>query len=183
MIQTNKFFIDGPIHIIPKKFEDNRGFFKETYRKDWFKENIANVDFVQENQSFSISKGTIRGLHMQIGEKAQGKLVSCILGEIYDVAIDVRPNSAHLGKYIGVKLSAEIGNQLWIPEGFLHGFCTLVPNCQIQYKVTNYYSASHERGVRYDDKDIAIDWPNDISNFTVSAKDGLLGTLKELEIS
>lgn len=157
--------------ITPKKHGDNRGFFMEAFKDAWFRENVADVGFVQDNQSLSAQKNTIRGLHYQKAPFGQGKLVRVLKGAIFDVAVDIRPNSPTFGQWVGETLSAENSNQLWIPDGFLHGFCTLTDNCEVFYKVTNPYSFECDAGIAFDDADIGIKWPIDISQAILSDKD------------
>ncbi|MBK5264683.1 MAG: dTDP-4-dehydrorhamnose 3,5-epimerase [Alphaproteobacteria bacterium] len=159
------------IEVSPKKFGDERGYFSEIFRQDWFCKNVAEVDFVQENQSLSAKNGTIRGLHFQTDPFAQGKLVRCLAGAIFDVAVDLRAGSPRYGQWTAVELTAEKGNQLWIPAGFGHGFCTLLPDTIVCYKVTAYYSPEHDSGVAWDDKDIAVVWPEVADASSLSAKD------------
>lgn len=163
--------LPGLTEIRPKRFADERGFFAETFREDKFRAAAGHVSFVQDNQSLSTRAGTVRGLHFQTVPNAQGKLVQCIAGTLFDVAVDLRPNSAGYGKWVGCTLSSALGNQLWIPPGFAHGFCTLEPDTVISYKVTAYYSAADDRGLAWDDPDIAIDWPDIAAADTLSAKD------------
>ena len=165
------FGINGPALIIPKKHADNRGYFMESYKDSWFRENIANVTFVQDNQSLSSEKGTIRGLHYQKAPFGQGKLVRVLKGSIFDVAVDIRPNSETFGKWVGVTLTADGAEQLWIPDSFLHGFCTLVPDCEVFYKVTNPYDKESDAGIAFDDPEIGIEWPIDIKSAILSEKD------------
>jgi dTDP-4-dehydrorhamnose 3,5-epimerase len=143
--------------IEPKVFGDERGFFLETFRDDWFKENIADVTFIQDNHSKS-SQGILRGLHYQL-EQTQGKLVRVTSGEVYDVAIDMRKNSPSYGKWFGVLLSAENKLQLWVPAGFAHGFYVTSESAEFVYKCTDYYAPKYEVSVKWDDPDLAIDWP------------------------
>ena len=163
--------IDGPIEIVPRKIEDERGYFMELFRLADFVAKAGPVDFVQDNQSLSVRPGTIRGIHFQSRPFAQGKLVRCIAGRIFDVAVDLRPDSAAYGRWVAVTLTPEHGNQLWIPVGFGHAFCSLEPNTVIDYQVTNYYSAECDKGVAWDDPEIAIDWPQIADPDTLSAKD------------
>ena len=143
----------------PKVFGDSRGFFFESFNKKIFDEAVnRNVDFVQDNHSQS-SKGVLRGLHYQIEPFAQGKLVRCIEGEVFDVAVDIRVSSPTYGKWVGVNLSAENHRQLWIPEGFAHGFLTLSDRAQFVYKTTNYYHPQSDRGIIWNDVTLNIDWP------------------------
>lgn len=152
------FDIPGPVVIIPRKFQDERGYFSETYVDPWFRENVAQTSFVQENHSYSAQAGTLRGIHFQMSPHAQGKLVRVLRGAVVDVAVDLRKGSPHFGRHVSVTLSAENWNQFWIPVGFGHGFCTLEPDTEVLYKVTSRYHPSSERGIRWDDPDLAIDW-------------------------
>ena len=154
----------------PKKFGDSRGYFSEVYKAGWFQENVANVTFVQDNESLSQQVGTVRGLHFQSEPFAQGKLVRCIRGSLLDVAVDIRRNSPTFGEWVSAVLSAENGDQLWVPVGFAHGFITLSPDTVISYKVTSVYSAEHDRGVRWDDPAIGIEWPT-MDQYLLSDKD------------
>ncbi|WP_367299472.1 dTDP-4-dehydrorhamnose 3,5-epimerase [Hafnia alvei] len=142
----------------PKVFGDERGFFFESFNQKVFEEAVGYpVDFVQDNHSKS-SKGVLRGLHYQLAPFAQGKLVRCVAGEVFDVAVDIRKDSETFGKWVGVNLSAENKRQLWIPEGFAHGFLALSDDVEFCYKTTNYYSAAYERGIKWDDPLININW-------------------------
>jgi len=154
----------------PKVFGDERGFFFESFSQKIFEKAVGRkVDFVQDNHSKS-SKGVLRGLHYQLNPYAQGKLVRCIVGEVYDVAVDIRKSSKTFGHWVGVNLSAENKRQLWIPEGFAHGFVVLSDLAEFVYKTTNYYHSQSERSVRYDDQQLNINWLyNDI--LTLSSKD------------
>ena len=174
------FDVVGPVEIIPTKIEDGRGYFSELYRSDSLARWAGNVEFVQENQSLSVRAGTIRGLHFQTHPAAQGKLVRCLAGRLLDVAVDLRVDSPTFGHWISVVLSPEHNNQLWVPVGFGHGFCTLEPNTIISYRVTNYYSLEHDKGVAWDDPDIAIGWPDVADAETLSAKDRAQPSLREL---
>ena len=159
------------VKVTPRRIGDARGYFSEIFKEAWFRDNIADVTFVQDNQSLSARAGTLRGLHFQLDPFAQGKLVRCITGVIFDVAVDIRIGSPNYGKWIGLELSAETGDQLWIPPGFAHGFATLRPDSLVHYKVTAPYSAEHDRGLRWDDPLIAIDWPVDRATISLSEKD------------
>jgi dTDP-4-dehydrorhamnose 3,5-epimerase len=172
--------LQGVLEIIPKRHEDARGYFSETFVADWFAANVADVTFVQENQSLSRGAGVVRGLHFQAPPLAQGKLVRCVAGSIFDVAVDIRTGSPTFAQWISVVLSAERGNQLWIPEGFLHGFCTLVSDCVVAYKVTAYYNATSDKGVLWSDPDLAIEWPVGPEAAELSAKDLRLPPLADL---
>jgi dTDP-4-dehydrorhamnose 3,5-epimerase len=141
----------------PNVFGDARGFFMETYRKDWFQKNVANVEFVQDNHSKS-TQGILRGLHYQL-EQTQGKLVRVTKGEVFDVAVDVREGSPTFGQWVGEFLSAENKRQLWVPAGFAHGFLVTSDEAEFVYKCTDYYLPSSEVSIKYNDEMLAIDWP------------------------
>jgi len=143
----------------PKVFGDDRGFFMESFNQSLFNQAVGhNINFIQDNHSKS-SKNVLRGLHYQLQPHAQGKLVRCVVGEVYDVAVDVRKGSKHYGEWVGVNLSAENKKQLWIPEGFAHGFYVLSDTAEFVYKTTNYYSPEHERSILWSDTDLNIEWP------------------------
>ncbi|GAB2695443.1 dTDP-4-dehydrorhamnose 3,5-epimerase [Aliiglaciecola aliphaticivorans] len=156
--------------IEPKVFGDERGFFMETFRDDWFKQNVADVEFVQDNHSKS-KHGILRGLHYQL-EHTQGKLVRVISGEVYDVAVDMRKSSPTFGKSFGILLSAENKKQLWVPAGFAHGFYVTSEFAEFVYRCTDYYHPESEVSIRYNDTMLGIDWPlvNGIKP-SLSAKD------------
>jgi dTDP-4-dehydrorhamnose 3,5-epimerase len=161
--------------IEPKVFGDDRGFFLETFRDDWFKANIADVTFIQDNHSKS-TQGILRGMHYQL-EKTQGKLVRVTSGEVYDVAIDMRKNSPSYGQWFGTFLSAENKRQLWVPAGFAHGFYVTSESAEFVYKCTDYYAPKHEISVKWDDPALAIDWPiisNTAPSLSAKDEDGLL---------
>ncbi len=172
--------ISSIFKIVPKRIGDDRGYFSEVFKDQWFRENIADVTFVQDNQSLSAEAGTVRGLHFQLEPFAQGKLVRCIAGSIFDVAVDIRVGSPTYGQWVGVELSAGNGEQLWVPAGFAHGFATLQPSSIIHYKVTAPYSFDHDRGLRWDDPAIGIEWPIDMSSAVMSAKDRVQPLLVDL---
>ncbi|WP_140984174.1 dTDP-4-dehydrorhamnose 3,5-epimerase [Asticcacaulis tiandongensis] len=174
--------LSGLALITPIAHGDTRGQFMETFRDDWFRKHIADVTFVQDNQAFSATKGTLRGLHYQLAPYAQGKLVRCLKGAIFDVAVDIRPESPTFGQWVGEVLTAENRHQLWVPEGFAHGYCTLIADTEVFYKVTRHYMPAHDRGIRFDDPDIGIDWPIDISDTILSTKDRAQPHLKEAEL-
>ena len=169
----------SPVRIVkPKRFNDDRGWFSEVYNQQAFVKLGINAGFVQDNHSFSLSLGTIRGLHFQRPPHAQDKLVRCIRGRIYDVAVDVRRGSPTYGKHVGAELSAENGLQLYIPAGFAHGFATLEPDCEITYKVSDIYAPQTEGGLRWNDAALGIEWhlPAGITPL-LSAKDAILPSL------
>lgn len=141
----------------PKLFGDDRGFFLESFRDDWFKEHVADVSFVQDNHSKS-SYGTLRGMHYQL-KQAQGKLVRVIAGEVYDVAIDMRKSSPSFGQSFGTLLSAENKRQMWVPAGFAHGFYVTSATAEFVYKCTDYYAPDFEQSVLWNDPKLAIQWP------------------------
>lgn len=154
----------------PKVFGDERGFFFESFNHKLFEEAVGYpVTFVQDNHSKS-SKGVLRGLHYQLPPHAQGKLVRCVVGEVFDVAVDIRKSSPTFGQWVGVHLSGENKRQLWIPEGFAHGFLTLSETAEFLYKTTNYYAPQSERAFRWDDKQVDINWPFSES-ISLSVKD------------
>jgi dTDP-4-dehydrorhamnose 3,5-epimerase len=177
-----RFEIEGPTLIHPKILGDHRGYFMESFKDNWFRENIANLAFVQDNQSLSAQVGTIRGLHYQTDPFAQGKLIRCLSGSIFDVAVDIRPDSPTFGKWVGATLTAKKGEQLWVPVGFAHGFCTLEPNTEVFYKVTSPYSYSNDAGIAFDDPEIGIVWPIDIANAVLSDKDRIQPKLATLRL-
>jgi dTDP-4-dehydrorhamnose 3,5-epimerase len=170
-LEFREFEIDGLFEIRPRKIADERGYFSEIFRLNAFRERVRDAEFVQDNQSLSMRAGTIRGLHFQTPPAAQGKLVRCLAGKLFDVVADLRRGSPTFGQWLAVTLSAEENNQLWVPIGFAHGFCTLEPNTVISYRVTDYYSPENDKGVAWDDPDIAVDWPSVADPDTLSAKD------------
>jgi len=172
--------LPGVLILEPKVFGDSRGFFYESFNARTFKEQTGvSTTFVQDNHSKS-QKGVLRGLHYQL-ENTQGKLVRVTYGEVLDVAVDVRRSSPHFGKWVGVKLSAENRRQLWVPEGFAHGFVVLSDSAEFLYKTTDYYNPQAECCIRWDDPDLAIDWQL-TSAPILSAKDQVGKSLKELEL-
>jgi len=157
--------------IIPPKFGDDRGFFSETYNAEKLAAHGIELNFVQDNHSLSRSAGVLRGLHFQRDPWAQDKLVRVTRGAVFDVAVDIRKNSPNYGKWVGVELTAEKGNQLLVPRGFAHGFLTLTPDTEFLYKVTNFYSKEEDRSIRFDDPAIGIEWPTLSEELTLSEKD------------
>lgn len=166
--------------IKPKKHGDHRGFFSEVYNKQVFSENGIDLDFIQDNQSYSAQAGTLRGLHYQGGEFAQDKLVRCVRGRILDVAVDIRKASPTFGKWVSAEISAEEWNQILVPVGFAHAILTLVPDTEIIYKVTNYYAPTHDFGIRWNDPDLGIDWGMAESDVTLSDKDKVQPLFKDV---
>ena len=172
--------LPGVLIIEPKVFGDDRGFFYESFNAKAFKEKTGvSTTFVQDNHSKS-QKGVLRGLHYQL-ENTQGKLVRVTHGEVLDVAVDVRRSSPHFGQWVGVRLSADNRRQLWIPEGFAHGFVVLSDSAEFLYKTTDYYNPAAERCIRWDDPDLAIDWQLTEAP-QLSAKDQAGKSLKELDL-
>lgn len=176
--------LDGSLVLTPKLYEDDRGFFYESWNKRSF-DALVNKEtiFVQDNHSRS-SQGVLRGLHYQLAPMEQEKLVKCSLGSIFDVAVDLRKNSPTYGCWGGVTLSKKNKRQLWVPKGFAHGFLTLSEYAEVQYKVTNYWDQDFERSIKWDDPDIRIIWPTSElirSNIIVSKKDQIAPMLKEAE--
>jgi dTDP-4-dehydrorhamnose 3,5-epimerase len=166
--------------ITPPIFRDARGFFSEIYNASALSSGGIDAKFVQDNQSLSRAKGVIRGLHYQVEPHAQGKLVRVVRGAIFDVAVDIRKGSPHYGQHVAVTLSAENWSQLWIPVGFAHGFCTLEPDTEVIYKVTDYYAPKSERGIAFDDPALGIAWPVASNEATLSEKDRNNPPLAEL---
>ncbi|WP_428696423.1 dTDP-4-dehydrorhamnose 3,5-epimerase [Stappia sp.] len=166
--------------IKPKKHGDHRGFFSEVYNKSIFSENGIDLDFIQDNQSYSAQAGTLRGLHYQGGEFAQDKLVRCVRGRILDVAVDIRKGSPTFGKWVSAEISAEEWNQILVPVGFAHAILTLVPDTEIIYKVTNYYAPTHDFGIRWNDPDLGIDWGMAESDVVLSDKDKVQPLFKDV---
>ena len=157
--------------ITPRKFIDDRGYFSETWNRLTLEAEGIDVDFVQDNLSLSLDIGTVRGLHCQMPPHAQAKLVRCSRGRLFDVAVDIRMGSPRFGQWIAEELSAENGKQLFIQAGFLHGFITLEANTEIMYKCSDYYAPDCDVSVRFDDPDIAIDWPIETVRAILSDKD------------
>lgn len=177
-------FIDTSIKdvllIKPRLWEDERGYFYESYNQKLFKEAGITANFVQDNESLS-HKGTLRGLHAQKNPFAQGKLVRVIQGKVLDVVVDIRKKSPTFGQHVSVVLSAENHHMLWVPPGFLHGFVTLVDNTIFTYKVTNFYDKASEIGVCWNDPDLKINWGIVESELVLSEKDGILPYLKDID--
>lgn len=167
--------------IEPTVHRDHRGFFMESYNERALREAGITCTFIQDNHSFSREAGVIRGLHYQLRPMAQSKLVRVISGAIYDVVVDIRRGSPTFGQWEGFILSAGNFRQLFVPQGFAHGFCTLVPDCEVLYKVDAYYSAEHDRGISWDDPALGINWP--VSQPVLSAKDANHPRLSSAEIN
>ena len=166
--------------IQPVRHGDARGYFSETYRRDVASAHGIDVDFVQDNQAFSAATYVLRGLHFQLQPTTQAKLVRVSRGAIVDVAVDIRRGSPAYGRHVAVRLTAEAGNQLFVPEGFAHGYCTLEPNTEVIYKVNRYYSPEHDRGLLWNDPALGIDWGLAGNEPVLSAKDKTHPTLADL---
>lgn len=180
-MQVEPLAIPEVLLVTPPRFGDARGFFSETYNAARFAAaGIADL-FVQDNHSLSAAKGVIRGLHCQIGPHVQGKLVRCVKGAIWDVAVDIRTGSPTYGQHVAAELSAENWRQLWVPGGFLHGFCTLQADTEVIYKVTDVWNKDCERGVIWDDPDLALPWPVAPGAATLSDKDAALPRLADCD--
>lgn len=162
----------------PRVFHDDRGYFYESYNRRTWEEAGVHLDFVQDNQARS-TRGVLRGLHYQVGEMAQAKLVRVTEGEVLDVAVDLRSDSATYGQWYSIRLSAENKRQLLVPRGFAHGYVVLSDTAEFQYKCDNYYSKAHEGGIRYDDPTLCIDWEFDLAQVLVSEKDLVLARFGE----
>ncbi|MEM1375767.1 MAG: dTDP-4-dehydrorhamnose 3,5-epimerase [Pseudomonadota bacterium] len=163
--------LPGVLEITPPRFGDDRGFFSETWNAKHLADLGIENNFVQDNHSLSRAKGVLRGLHFQRDPFAQDKLVRVTRGAVFDVAVDIRKGSPHFGHWVGVELTAEKGNQLFVPRGFAHGFLTLTTDTEFLYKVTNYYSPEEDRSIRFDDPAIGITWPMPPDEITLSDKD------------
>ncbi len=173
-MKVERLAIPELILVTPPRFGDARGFFSEVFNTSRFAAAGIDMAFIQDNQSFSQERGVVRGLHCQIAPHAQGKLVRCVKGAIWDVAVDARRGSPTFGQWAAVELSAENWAQLWVPPGFLHGFCTLAEDTEVIYKVTDVYDRASERGVIWNDPDLALPWPVTEHEAVLSDKDRVL---------
>jgi dTDP-4-dehydrorhamnose 3,5-epimerase len=169
-----------PCLIVPKRHVDDRGWFSETFHEKRLHDVGITCRFVQDNQSSSKRAGTLRGLHFQLPPAAQAKLVSVMRGRIVDVAVDIRRGSPTFGRHVSIELSAESGRQVYIPVGFAHGYLTLEDDVVVMYKVSDYYAPAHDRGICWNDPDIAIPWPFKEADIIISDKDRRLPLLKEI---
>ena len=179
-MKTRLFDVPGVKLFVPKRMIDPRGSFSEIWVDRWFREEIADVVFVQDNLSVSTRKGTVRGLHFQKPPAAQGKLVRVLRGSILDIAVDIRKGSPTYRQHVATRLDAAEGAQLWVPPSFLHGYCTLEDETEVYYKVTSYYSPDHDAGVLWNDQDLGIDWPVAPDSVVLSDKDRKLPRLRDL---
>lgn len=182
MLDVIKTEIPEVLILKPRKFEDDRGFFSETYNQKRALE-LAGLpeNFVQDNVSLSKQKGTVRGIHFQTPPFAQDKLVRVLKGSILDVAVDLRKGSPTFGKHVAVELSSDNFEQLFIPKGFGHAFCTLEDNTEVMYKVTDYYAPQNDAGIIWNDPDLGINWPIKDGEALLSAKDAILPLFKNIE--
>ena len=171
--------LDGVVEIRAKRFGDDRGWFSETYKQHTLRDAGIDIDFVQDNESFSAPTGTLRGLHYQTAPHAQDKLIRVIHGSILDVAVDIRRASHTFGKHVAVTLTAQDANQLLVPAGFAHGFCTLEPTTPVAYKVSGQYAPDCERAIRWDDADLAVAWQLPATGPTLSEKDEIAPLLAD----
>jgi dTDP-4-dehydrorhamnose 3,5-epimerase len=174
--------VQGPLLLTPRVFGDERGFFFESWNQQAFNAAAGDTAFVQDNHSRS-SRGVLRGLHYQLPPHPQGKLVRCVLGEIFDVAVDIRRSSPTFGQWVGAVLSADNKQQLWVPAGFAHGFLTLSEQAEVLYKTTDFWSRECERAIRWDDPALAIAWPLEAlagAEPQLSEKDAVAALLAEL---
>ena len=169
--------LSGVLLVTPRRLADSRGYFVETYTQRAFHEAGITTVFRQDNQSLSIQRGTIRGLHFQLAPEPQTKLVRVVAGSVFDVAVDLRGGSATYGKWCGATLTANAGEELLIPIGFAHAFCTLEPDTLVAYKVDGFYNKAAEAGLAWNDPDIGIDWPLPAAEIKVSDKDAMLPRL------
>lgn len=173
--------LDGVVLVQPRKFGDSRGYFMETFSSDGYAAGGIDAQFIQDNQSLSALPGTIRGLHFQIPPKPQAKLVRALAGAIFDVAVDLRRSSRTYGQWCAATLTAEGGEQLFVPRGFAHAFCTLAPDTLVAYKVDGYYAPDCDAGLIWNDPDIGIVWPPEAAQAVTSAKDAQLPRLRDFQ--
>ncbi|WP_339756208.1 dTDP-4-dehydrorhamnose 3,5-epimerase [uncultured Hoeflea sp.] len=181
MPEFSQLAIAGLIEVTPDRHGDSRGYFSEVYNEAQWRDGGIDADFVQDNHSLSRETGTLRGLHLQTPPLAQAKLVRVARGRVFDVAVDIRTGSPTFRQWVGIELSADKGNQLYIPTGFAHAFLTLEPDTEFLYKVSAPYSRPNGRSIRFDDPAIGIDWPIEINLDTLSAKDRDAGLLSETD--
>jgi dTDP-4-dehydrorhamnose 3,5-epimerase len=181
-IEVRKLGLEGVLEILPPKFDDSRGFFSETYNSSVFAAAGIDICFVQDNHSYSAKRGVLRGLHYQLPPAAQHKLLRVVRGSIFDVIVDIRRGSPTFAKWVGLTLSAEIRNQVFIPHGFAHGFITLEDQTEVIYKVSGPYAPHQDRAIRYNDPDIGIDWLLPAAVIQISDKDRSAPRLVDAEV-
>ena len=181
-MDVRKTAIDGVLVVTPRRFGDDRGWFMETWNREKLTSAGApDVEWVQDNHSYSAKRGVVRGLHYQRPPNAQDKLVRCVRGRVLDVAVDIRAGSPTFGEHVALELTAEGGEQLLVPRGFAHGFCTLEPDCEVLYKVSGRYSPADDRGIRWDDAELGVAWPVDPRDAVLSEKDAALPAFADAE--
>lgn len=179
-MEVEKTQIEGAVVLTPRVFGDNRGWFMESYSKRTLEEIGITDDFIQDNRSFSAEKGTLRGLHCQTDPMAQTKLLTCLKGEIMDIAVDIREGSPTYKKWVAVKLTAENKKAFYIPAGCLHGFVSLSDDVEVMYKVDNFYSPENDRSIRFDDPELGVEW--NVENPILSQKDINAPLLKDSDV-
>lgn len=179
-MKIERLAIPDVVLITPKNFRDERGFFSETWNERTLSAAGFDLRFVQDNHALSRTKGTVRGLHFQTPPKAQDKLIRCTRGSILDVAVDIRHSSKTYGQHVAIVLSAENWSQLLVPKGFAHGYATLEPDTEVIYKVSDYYSPAHDKGLAWDDPELAIAWGIARAQAVLSDKDKMQPRLAEL---
>jgi len=179
-MDVKKLDLDGVLVLRPRRFADARGYFVETHNQETFAKAGIDATFVQDNQSFSRARGTVRALHFQVPPFAQAKLVRVLRGSVYDVVVDVRTGSPTYGRWIAIELDAESGDELFVPRGFAHGFCTREPDTEVAYKVDNRYAPDHDSGIVWNDPTLAVPWPVAEADAVLSDKDRKLGAFKDL---
>lgn len=182
MIDVRRLAIADVLEILPKKLGDDRGFFSETYNAQKLLAAGIDLVFVQDNHSYSAATGVLRGLHYQLPPHAQDKLVRVVKGAIFDVAVDIRRSSPTFGQWVGLEISAAKWNQILVPKGFAHGFVTLQPDTEVVYKVTDLYAPECDRNIRFDDADLGIKWPVDITSVQLSKKDAAAPTFGSVDV-
>jgi dTDP-4-dehydrorhamnose 3,5-epimerase len=181
MLDVRRLELDGLVEIRPPRFGDDRGFFSEVWGAERMYEAGFAIEMVQDNHSYSAARGVLRGLHFQVPPAAQDKLVRVSRGAVFDVAVDIRRGSLTFGKWAGLILSAELWNQILVPKGFAHGFVTLEPDTEVQYKVSAPYRPDLDQAVRFDDPAIGIDWPVPPAELQLSAKDRAAPLLADVD--
>jgi dTDP-4-dehydrorhamnose 3,5-epimerase len=181
VLEVRPLEIEGLLEIRPPKYGDERGFFSEVWREDRLADAGVDVHFVQDNHSYSRARGVLRGLHYQLPPAGQDKLVRVTRGSVFDVAVDIRRDSATFGRWAGLVLSAVEWNQLFVPKGFAHGFVTLEEECEVLYKVSAPFAPELDRAIRFDDVDIGIEWPLDRAELTLSKRDRGAQPLRDAE--
>ena len=181
-MKVERLAIPDVMLLTPPRFRDPRGFFSETWKQAQYAEVGIPGPFIQDNHAVSTDRYVVRGLHLQVGPNAQGKLVRVVRGAIWDVAVDVRHGSPTYGQHVGAVLSAENWSQLWVPVGFLHGYCTLEADTEVIYKVTGPYDKAADRGVIWNDPDLAVQWPIPPDQAILSDKDQILPLLRDCDV-